>query len=356
VKSRKLWRLSQSRNLPINQLERVISIKKYLTSGNEAERALTHVVRVLVQGIADHAAARDIGESEEFRESTTKAHDAMMEASTPEELLVHAGSIVKAFEEHSRRSARERELRSSELQHIVRMLTSTLASVAASANANIGYLSELEKRIVSSSQLDDVRMIRSKLADCLTGIRTEVERQRSDTRETIENLTKGLEQSRSYSPEMAKDSVNDAVTGLPLRPAAEAALVSGVQAGAAPYVAVMVLDRLQGLNARFGREVGDQVLRVFARTVQRALTAGDQLYRWSGPVLLALLPRQGAIERVRTEMGRIVETKVEHTIETGSRSILIPIAPRWAVFPMSAAPRLLCQRIDTFASVGSARD
>lgn len=73
-------------------------------------------------------------------------------------------------------------------------------------------------------------------------------------------------------------------------------------------------------------------------------------------MLLAVLTRQGAIERVRSEIGRIVETKVEHTIETGSRSILIPIAPRWAVFPMSAAPRLLCQRVDTFSSVGAARD
>lgn len=254
----------------------MISIKKYLSSGNDAERALAHVVRVLVQGIADHAAARDIGESEAFRESISKAHDAMMEASTPEELLVHAGSVIKAFEEHSRRAARERELHAAELQHIVRMLTSTLASIAASANANIGYLGELEKRIVSSSQLDDVRLIRSKLADCLTEIRAEVERQRTDTRDTIENLTKGLEQNRSCSAALAEDSANDPVTGLPLRPAAESALVDAAQVGGPLYVAVMVLDRLQGLNARFGREVGDQVLRVFSRTIQRALAAGDR--------------------------------------------------------------------------------
>jgi hypothetical protein len=44
-----------------------------------------------------------------------------------------------------------------------------------------------------------------------------------------------------------------------------------------------------------------------------------------------------------------MESRWEHTIQTPSRSILLPIAMRWAVFPMMAAPRLLFHKIDVFA-------
>jgi len=206
---------------------------------------------------------------------------------------------------------------------------------------------------VNVSELEDVRIMKVRLSDCLADIRTEAERQEMQMGETIEQLSQGLDQARRG---LAGVEEKDAVTGLPGRSEAEAVLAQAGRAGPQAYAAVMVLDRLQTLNARFGRQAGDEVLMEFAGMVQRQLDPNDRLYRWSGPALLAFLPRAESLEMVRNEIGRIMETRLEHSIQTPSRDILVPIAARWTVFPMMAAPRLFYQKIDTFAAQPTARD
>lgn len=333
----------------------IISIKKFLVSNNETERALTHGLRALIRGIADHTIPGEPEEAARFQEGIQKVSDTLENDITQEELMVQVGSLVRALEDHNRRTARRHQQHSAELQNMVTMLTAALADVSAGSETNVKKLGEIEKRISSASQLDDVRLIRTRLADCLVDLRSEVERQRKETQAAIHQLSEGLEQARKSSGEARANPGADEITGLPSRPAAEAALAQASESGETAFAAVLVLDRLQGLNVRFGREVGDEVLRVFARALRRELS-GDLLFRWGGPVFLALLRRATSIDRARCEIARTVDSKVEHTIETGSRSIMIPIVPRWAVFPTSAAPRLICQRIDTFASVGALRE
>jgi len=43
-------------------------------------------------------------------------------------------------------------------------------------------------------------------------------------------------------------------------------------------------------------------------------------------------------------------------VQTASRTILLPIAARWTVFPSMAAPRLLMHKIDAFAEAKAARE
>jgi len=70
-------------------------------------------------------------------------------------------------------------------------------------------------------------------------------------------------------------------------------------------------------------------------------------------VLVGILARPNRLERVRDEIGRIMEVKYEHTVRTASRTILLPISIRWALFPMMAVPRLLTQKIENFINFQS---
>jgi len=45
-----------------------------------------------------------------------------------------------------------------------------------------------------------------------------------------------------------------------------------------------------------------------------------------------------------------MEHKYEHTARTASRTVLLPITLRWAVFPMMAPPLLLIRKIDAFVT------
>ncbi len=335
---------------------RVISIKKFLSSDNEAERALLDVVRILIQGIAEQSSQGESADGELLRETIRKILDTLTDEIASEDLLVHANSALRALGEHNLRTSRQQALHSAELQNMVKMLTSAVAAISAAGDTNVGRLSDIEQRVAFASQLDDVRLIKAKLSDCLADIRKEADRQRRNQQATIEHLSQGLNEYRQRAPDSFEKPAQDQVTRLPPRAAAEKALADASQEEAPAFAAVLVLDRLPALNLKFGREVGDEVLGEFARSIENKLPYGDQLFRWGGPSLLAVLHRRSTIERVRSEMAQIVDTKLEHNIQTPSRSIMIPIAARWAVFPMMAAPRLLYKRIDTFSAVLVGRD
>ena len=239
---------------------------------------------------------------------------------------------------------------------MVKMLASTVKVVSAAGDSNTGVLGDIEKRIEVVSALDDVRVIKARLSDCLIDIRREAERQHTANGEIIEQLTHELNQARKLVAGQQGGNARDLITGLPLRPEAEAALAQSGRAGVRAYAAVFVLDRLQILNVRFGREAGDETLVAFACMVENHLAAGDRLFRWGGPALLAILPRADSIESVRSELGRMMATKLEHSIRTPSRNIMVPITASWTLFPMMAASRLMFQKIDTFAAAPASRE
>ena len=143
----------------------------------------------------------------------------------------------------------------------------------------------------------------------------------------------------------------DSITNLPDRASAEDAILRAYAADTPACVGLLVVDRLNTLNLRFGNKVGDEILRHYAETLRQNLPAEDRLFRWGGGALAALLLRPARIEQMRREFGRLVDTGYEHTVNTPSREVHLPILPRWAVWPMMASPALLMQKLDSFATM-----
>jgi diguanylate cyclase (GGDEF)-like protein len=309
-----------------------------------------------VEGIDQHAAAGDADDGARFRETIRELSAGLEEGVSPSELLVRAGSVLNGFEDYNHRTIKRQRLQTEELQNMVTMLASTMKAVSSASDSSVNILGDIEKRITIVSELDDVRIIKAKLSACLIEIRKEAERQQKETGETIEQLSYELNRARNSAPSPPAKDGQDPITGLPLRQEGEQALAQAGRTGARAYVAVLVLDRLQLLNQRFGREAGDEILVTFTRMVQKQLVSEDQLFRWGGPALVALLSRGESLESVRSEVGRIMTTRLEHTIRTPSRSIMVPIAARWTLFPMMAAARLVYQKIDVFAAAPAPRE
>ena len=118
-----------------------------------------------------------------------------------------------------------------ELKNMVKMLTATVGGISAGSNTNISILSEIERQVADVSALDDVRVMKSRLSDCLGEIRKEAERQKREAEETVERLSHELKQSRKLSAQFAALERQDVLTGLPLRRDAEAALAEPRPAG-----------------------------------------------------------------------------------------------------------------------------
>lgn len=332
----------------------VISLKKFLAD-NETEAALMRMVKLLLQGIVLHSMEGDPLDYSRFRDSIAQVERRLDEEISTPELPVLVGATLRALEDYNRRTNTCLRQRGVEFQTMVKMLTSTVSAITAAGDTNVRQLQEIEKQVEAATEIEDVRQIKGRLSECLDGIRRETERQRAETARNAEDLMRGLE-SAEAGPSADSSTAPDPVTGLPPRKRAEEAFAQTCRDEAQAYVLAVVIDRIQILNSRFGYEVGDEIMRYFAGFLKSQLQDKDQLFRWTGPALAGLVFRPNRLERVRDDIARIMEIKYEHTVQTPSRTILLPISVRWALFPMMASPRLLTQKIENFISFQSSHD
>jgi diguanylate cyclase (GGDEF)-like protein len=325
----------------------VISLKKILQDDDAAEETLLRVVRLLLQGIQQHAIEGDPDDLGGLRMDIQRLTAALEGSLTASELLVQAGSVLQTLEDYNLRTARYLKRPAGEWQAVVTMLISVIAAMPAADERTVTRLREISGGVRSANRTDEVHKIRLQLAACMTELQLDARRQKDQGTSTPE-------------PSPAVDEPGpggtDKVTGLSTRSQAEEALAEAWQSDPPTYVAVMALDRLQIFNMRFGHSVGDEVIRYYAEFLSGRLRAGDRIFRWSAGALLALLPRPNRLEIVREEVARLMEVRCEHTVQTASRTILLPIAARWTVFPSMAAPRLLIHKIDAFEAMKGGKE
>jgi diguanylate cyclase (GGDEF)-like protein len=333
----------------------VISIKKYLESNHDMERGLLQVVQLLLQGIGQHAVEGESADCSAFRQDMERAADGIAQANALPDLMMQAGGALKALEEYNHRTTGYFGLRNDELQKMFEMLTATIGSISSTGAENVRRLREIEGQVVGAAQIEDVRQIKARLSECLGEIRKETERQKVETSRTMEQLNQGLENAQQ-APGAKPAPAMDPVTGLPGRPQAEQALEKASQAPESAFAAIVVVDRIQHINLRYGRDAGDEVLRYFAGILRRQLPRQDPMFRWTGPSMVVLLRRPGRIEDVRKELATLMHYEFEYTIKTATRSVLLPIAARWSLLPLIAAPRLMIGKIDTFVGQQNSPD
>lgn len=265
---------------------------------------------------------------------------------SPQDVLVRTGEAIKAIEEYSRQTAKFVTAQNAELHNMVGLLTNTIAQIGAGSEQSVRRLQDIEKQIERARAIEDIKMPKLRLSDCLDSLREEMVQQKSHSSTTVQGLTEGVSRIKEVAATVTPQV--DLVTGLPSRGQAEAFLRSDLLGKSNYHVAVFVVDRVAAVNARFGYAVGDEILRLFSQHLAQGLSAEDKLFRWSGPSLVAPLERPHPLHLVRAEMQRVSQ-RFEKTLIIGGRSVLLPIAANWTVFPAAAAgPDELIQRIDHF--------
>jgi diguanylate cyclase (GGDEF)-like protein len=89
-------------------------------------------------------------------------------------------------------------------------------------------------------------------------------------------------------------ATRDALTGLMNRRAAHEELIraasQSAREGHALVLALVDLDHFKRVNDRFGHQVGDRVLQLFAHAAERELRSADRVVRWGGEEFLFVLP------------------------------------------------------------------
>ncbi len=329
----------------------MISIGKYIrTRKGQLEQSLRHIIQLLLQGIQHHVVEGDSLDYEQFRSGLQVLADKISEQTPPAELLVISGATLKGLKDYSERTTRFVRAQGLELQRMISMLTQTVMSIGSTSELASSRLQEIEKQLERASMIEDVRIVRLKLSQCLESIREEADRQRQEASNTIASLNQEIQESGGRAATAFLQPDIDPVTGLPNIPSALAVFKEAAQSRGPFFVATLVADRVQLINSRFGYAVGDEMLRAICAEIRKGLSAQDRLFRWRGPSILALLERSESLERVRMELSRIASFKLEKMVDIGTRSVLLPVSACWTVFPMMAPVSLLATKIDEFVA------
>lgn len=144
----------------------------------------------------------------------------------------------------------------------------------------------------------------------------------------------------------------DGATGLPNYGFAAAAIAEVWERREDYFAAIFAAERLEAINMRFGFPAGDRVLGQLGRKVGKALTAGDRLFRWRGPCVMALVKRHAPEAFVAGDLARVAAAKMEHGITLGDREVMLSVSTSWSLFPLKAAGSIeeLLGRMNTFAA------
>jgi GGDEF domain-containing protein len=332
----------------------VISLKRFLDKGSDDRvDTLERVVQLLLRAVALHSIQGAPEDYAAFQAGIQQVFDSIKTVRDPKDYLVLGGAAIRSVEDYQRRTVRYLSRLRAEMQRMIGMLTASISSISEASNENLRRLRNIENQVEQAAELDDVRQVKARLCECLEDIRLERERQKARTSRTVADLNGTLESVRSEIGRAGANSETaspetDSVTGLPDRRAAESAIERECLLQRSSQAVVIGLDNLSAVSLRYGRAIGDEVLRSFGDHLVQLLSPEEELFHWDGPALLVLSRRPERPDRIRERFGRILEKKFEHSIQTSSRDTVLTVMTRWAVLPVGAEAEAMFRKIELF--------
>ncbi len=291
---------------------------------------------LLLEANALHAVDYDPPECESYQAAIRGIELELEHSTAAADVLVLAGEAIGCTQTYNRNVEKFMHGHSSEMRSIIGVMTKALLKMSDSGEIAASHLREFENKLAKTSQLDDIRIIKTQIAEAVQGICDEAARQE---RRSYEVKT-DVEQIRIPPLSTSQQRVGPYPTAdadEPGRLAAEQYVRSKAAAGNHVYVLVLCLERLEAINARFGSATRTQLLQLFDKNVARRLAErqqGDRLFHWRGPCFAAVMEREADIHAVRADAFKIASGKLEHIVDIGDRSVLLPLTARSALIPV----------------------
>lgn len=323
----------------------MISLGKLLSDhADGGDAGHVRAFSLLLQGIELHTIQHHKEDHERFQSDWSLIQRKLLPKIPIPDLFVLVGMAIKAFDEHNRRTAGRLRAQFSELRSIISAFSSAIAGMGTTSDVSLARLREIQSQLSAAEGMDDLRLLKTHLCDCLNGMATEVEEHKKQSASSMAALAEGVQKLETSIDRVQQPVVLDAVTGLPSRAEAEAALSKVADSGVAATAVAFVLKRVKQLNSRFGYKVGDGLMLNLSTYLGSVANPERRLYQWSGTALLAIVTRNMPTDRIRQEMRRLVNDMPMHEITIGARTVMIPVAVGWAAFPVThPVDELVCQ-------------
>lgn len=325
------------------------SLKRYLDPRIREEADLHEICCGLLSRIATTPVVASEREKAVFQADLHQLADILRESSVPEELARTAEAAGRVLEEYNHDVnvyVRKQRLR---LREALRMTAETIAEMSGENTWPAERLREIGDQLQKENALEEISHFKREIGRCLQGFQQEVARQKKELEDLILALRRDIERGPQQAEAPAPADI-DPATDLPQRHACVEGLRASIEAGKRRFVVVFVVSRLRAINLRFGRDGGDRILRRFGEFVQQQLLPTDRMYRWNGPTLVAVLDRSETLDQIRNQAHRILEPKLEETLEVEGRVVMIRVSAAWSAFQLLTTAESAERHIDTFAA------
>jgi len=200
---------------------------------------------------------------------------------------------------------------SDQVQSSITKLVTMLKSANTATSEYGGQLGTAETRIRSASTLDDLAGV---VTEIIEDTRVMVDKNKALETELV-NSSQQVTELRQYLETAKKEATTDGLTGISNRKAFDRAmvnLVEGAQHANTPLVLMLVdIDHFKKFNDTYGHPMGDQVLKLVARTLVSNVKGQDTAARYGGEEFAIILPGTPlqAGKAVAETLRRSVESK-----------------------------------------------
>jgi GGDEF domain-containing protein len=333
----------------------IVSIKKFLRQEKPKPEDYIRFLQLLLNGVSSQAVETNDIDLTRFRQEVADISGQLSVQSSAEEIEAAVEFIIRAVTGYNRMAARNTHAHVHELQDMLAMMTTTIAFLSDFSRTGIEQLQVVEKNLQTASTIGDIRVLRSKMNDCLALVRSESTRLRDESQARIVELRAGVERTANHvrsagislpdGPAVPRERsrampVKDPLTGLRGRDAAEEQIADGISQGKEFVVTLFLVERFAQINRRYGSQAGDDVLLMVAQHLGKQLETSS-LFKWSGPAFAAVTESEQPLPAIEYEMTRIASKRFEKTIEEDRRTVLLPFTCSSLVQKVSDADSLV---------------
>lgn len=312
----------------------MISIMKYMdkASNSSVVDELMDMHQRLVKAIGRCAIRVDHASGIRFHAEIRRIWNTLTEATTLSDLRAASESAEKAMEEYNWATLELIDARHQELQQMVGVLTGAVEELANGNDRSVTKLRAIERQIEQASAIEDIRILRAKLTECVDQLRREVTRQHEESGRVVAEVRgtpKGNCQQTGV--DNTKFEAHDPVTGLSGRLAAQQTIQNAISGKAEFCVAAFVIHRIDLIGRRFGQAVSDGVMRSFSAHLRKDLSMARQSFRWNSSTILVFVEGTPATPRIKGEIRQFASTYGNEIVDTGHHTVLLPLGMVWTI-------------------------
>jgi len=297
-------------------------MEAYRRAASSLLEALLH--QSMAGNESDHASFRD-GISAAAAQLT--APDAK-----PSDILLATAAASTAIHDYNRHVVAAVRARRAELEAVVGMLTQTMAEVGGGSERSLRRLREIERRLTRSEEMFDVRDLRQQMADCLAAVREEAALRKKESDRLVADLKTAVRERDLAAKAMVKPAVR---TGQG-HDSIEEKIAYAAKGRAKFFVAVLAIDHLHPVVARFGEAVAAQVAAFCAEQARATLAdSAIEVFVWKAAACVAVLDGAAGANFLERLVLREAQQRRSMTLQVhGGRDVLLHVTySKWLLLP-----------------------